>query len=194
MQAPPPPPQKSNNVVLWVVLAVVGVCGCGGLVVLAAVLFPVFSQAKLAAKKSLALSNVKQTGTALLLYAVDNNERYPIASRWMDLTEPYSKNSNIYKSPEATPDDTQDYGFAFRTEHGQKKMADYDDPQYRALIFDSSFLSRNATSGLETLPSPGRYWGQTQRGNMVGFMDSHAKFVLDGVINATASDGKPSLR
>ena len=72
MQAPPPPPQKSNNVVLWVVLAVVGVCGCGGLVVLAAVLVPVFSQAKLAAKKTQSLSNVKQSTLAVLIYAIDN--------------------------------------------------------------------------------------------------------------------------
>ena len=46
----PPGVQKKNNTVLWVVLGALGLGGCGCLIAVgAAVLFPVFSQARLAA-------------------------------------------------------------------------------------------------------------------------------------------------
>lgn len=43
---------------------------------LAAILFPVFSQAKVAAKKTLLLSNFKQIATAMVMYSGDNDGLY----------------------------------------------------------------------------------------------------------------------
>ncbi len=54
---------------LLVVIAIIAI--------LAAILFPVFAQAKLAAKKSLSLSNLRQIKTAVLMYAGDNDDVYP---------------------------------------------------------------------------------------------------------------------
>jgi prepilin-type N-terminal cleavage/methylation domain-containing protein/prepilin-type processing-associated H-X9-DG protein len=54
---------------LLVVIAIIAI--------LAAILFPVFAQAKLAAKKTVDLSNVKQIGLAALMYANDNDDNYP---------------------------------------------------------------------------------------------------------------------
>ncbi len=54
---------------LLVVIAIIAI--------LAAILFPVFAQAKLAAKKTSALSNMKQIGTAGFLYATDADDRFP---------------------------------------------------------------------------------------------------------------------
>src|SRR5436305_3040804 len=52
--------------------------------ILAAILFPVFAQAREAARKTACLSNIKQIGTACLMYAQDYDEalvkagqRYP---------------------------------------------------------------------------------------------------------------------
>ncbi len=53
---------------LLVVIAVIAI--------LAAILFPVFAQAKAAAKKTLVLSNFKQIGTAMIMYSGDNDGRY----------------------------------------------------------------------------------------------------------------------
>ena len=55
---------------LLVVIAIIAI--------LAAILFPVFAQAKAAAKKSVALSNTKQSGTGVLLYAGDNDDTFPL--------------------------------------------------------------------------------------------------------------------
>ncbi|HRK21536.1 MAG TPA: prepilin-type N-terminal cleavage/methylation domain-containing protein [Fimbriimonadaceae bacterium] len=54
---------------LLVVIAIIAI--------LAAILFPVFAQAKLAAKKTTTLSNIKQVGTATIMYAGDYDDVYP---------------------------------------------------------------------------------------------------------------------
>jgi len=54
---------------LLVVIAIIAI--------LAAILFPVFAQAKAAAKKTVCLSNLKQVGTAQMLYVMDADGRYP---------------------------------------------------------------------------------------------------------------------
>lgn len=51
---------------LLVVIAIIAI--------LAAILFPVFAQAKEAAKKATALSNTKQTGTAMAIYTADSDD------------------------------------------------------------------------------------------------------------------------
>ncbi len=54
---------------LLVVIAIIAI--------LAAILFPVFAQAKAAAKKTSAISNQKQIGTSMLLYMSDYDDMYP---------------------------------------------------------------------------------------------------------------------
>lgn len=56
---------------LLVVIAIIAI--------LAAILFPVFAQAKVAAKKSVTISNVKQVSTGMFLYMSDNDDYYPRA-------------------------------------------------------------------------------------------------------------------
>ncbi|MCG9893867.1 MAG: prepilin-type N-terminal cleavage/methylation domain-containing protein [Fimbriimonadaceae bacterium] len=89
---------------LLVVIAIIAI--------LAAILFPVFAQAKNAAKKATAISNVKQTSLGVLLYTNDYDDNYPMGSGacwwnpldggWALDTEPYIKNLPILR----TPDDT----------------------------------------------------------------------------------------
>ena len=54
---------------LLVVIAIIAI--------LAAILFPVFAQARLAAKKSVAISNQRQIGLGILMYAGDHDDMYP---------------------------------------------------------------------------------------------------------------------
>ncbi|MBX3115665.1 MAG: prepilin-type N-terminal cleavage/methylation domain-containing protein [Fimbriimonadaceae bacterium] len=56
---------------LLVVIAIIAI--------LAAILFPVFAQAKVAAKKTSALSNVKQIGTSSAIYMADYDDLFPIS-------------------------------------------------------------------------------------------------------------------
>ena len=56
---------------LLVVIAIIAI--------LAAILFPVFAQAKLAAKKTQHISNYKQSGTATMIYLSDYDDQFPQA-------------------------------------------------------------------------------------------------------------------
>jgi prepilin-type N-terminal cleavage/methylation domain-containing protein len=93
---------------LLVVIAIIAI--------LAAILFPVFAQAKMAAKKTASLSNCKQMGVAMQSYLADNDDVYspayyyrdPNASgsldstgieQWSGFMQPYIKSWDMFKSP-----------------------------------------------------------------------------------------------
>ncbi|MFZ4508326.1 MAG: type II secretion system protein [Fimbriimonas sp.] len=69
---------------LLVVIAIIAI--------LAAILFPVFAQAKLAAKKTSDLSNQKQLGTALQIYLADNDDVLP-PYRTRNTPNPFAPNT-----------------------------------------------------------------------------------------------------
>lgn len=72
---------------LLVVIAIIAI--------LAAILFPVFTQAKLAAKKTQSLSNMKQEGTAMTMYLNDSDDQYPLAFYNYDPSGGYNWNRFI---------------------------------------------------------------------------------------------------
>lgn len=64
---------------LLVVIAIIAI--------LAAILFPVFAQAKAAAKKSATLSNLKQNGTAVQIYLADADDTYAQSAYCMPMPD-----------------------------------------------------------------------------------------------------------
>ena len=83
---------------LLVVIAIIAI--------LAAILFPVFAQAREKARQSSCSSNLKQLATANLMYAQDYDETFSIglgSDWWMDTwirtTQPYVKNFQVYRCP-----------------------------------------------------------------------------------------------
>ena len=78
MSQPPegPPPRQSTSVWVWVLVGLAGMCVLCG-VIGAAVLFPVFAQARLAAKKSVSLSYARQVSISVLLYSTDFDDTLP---------------------------------------------------------------------------------------------------------------------
>ena len=85
---------------LLVVIAIIAI--------LAAILFPVFAQAKAAAKKTSCLSNERQIGIAFMLYASDSDDYLPLASQpaaptsWTATVQAYAKNYAIFRCPSDT--------------------------------------------------------------------------------------------
>lgn len=79
---------------LLVVIAIIAI--------LAAILFPVFAQAKLAAKKTQVLSNAKQIGLALYMYTNDWDDTTAKLGSGVDWTNqlyPYVKNEDLFMNP-----------------------------------------------------------------------------------------------
>lgn len=97
--------QAFTLIELLVVIAIIAI--------LAAILFPVFAQAKLAAKASASLSNTKQLATACMIYTTDSDDVFVSQfvdetgpwgwqNTWVMHTLPYMKNYEILKSPTDT--------------------------------------------------------------------------------------------
>jgi prepilin-type N-terminal cleavage/methylation domain-containing protein/prepilin-type processing-associated H-X9-DG protein len=104
--------QKLRGFTLIELLVVIAI-----IAILAAILFPVFAQAKAAAKKATCLSNVRQLNNAWILYANDYDDRWvTTGKRWQSahygtafggnandfffLAQPYVKNFDIFYCPE----------------------------------------------------------------------------------------------
>mgnify|MGYP002781065038 CR=1 FL=1 len=85
---------------LLVVIAIIAI--------LAAILFPVFAQAKVAAKKTQSLSNLKQMGTAAALYAGDADGGYPTWSEYFYVTSNSGAGGTLAGSGIAAGADTRD--------------------------------------------------------------------------------------
>lgn len=94
---------------LLVVIAIIAI--------LAAILFPVFAQAKEAAKKTQCLSNTKQLGIAVYTYITDSDDTIPLIKssvklypgldgvngyrqQWYTVLQPYTKNWGIMLCPD----------------------------------------------------------------------------------------------
>jgi prepilin-type N-terminal cleavage/methylation domain-containing protein/prepilin-type processing-associated H-X9-DG protein len=84
---------------LLVVIAIIAI--------LAAILFPVFAQAKEAAKRTQCLSNVKQLGTAFFMYLNDNDDVNMNMGKgdWSDRLYPYVKSEDLFLCPDRTDND-----------------------------------------------------------------------------------------
>ncbi len=107
---------------LLVVIAIIAI--------LAAILMPVFAQAREKARTASCQSNLKQIATGNQMYMQDDDEqafqnlRYPIDSAnnritWMEMVNPYIKNEQVFKCPSA-PRSVGEWGLA-----GNRLAADY---------------------------------------------------------------------
>ena len=92
---------------LLVVIAIIAI--------LAAILFPVFARAREKARQSSCLSNLKQIGTASMMYAQDYDERYCPGFGYLadgmlwwfpNFLEPYVKNRQLFICPSHRQDYT----------------------------------------------------------------------------------------
>ena len=93
---------------LLVVIAIIAI--------LAAILFPVFAQAREKARAISCLSNGKQLGMGIMMYVQDYDETYPFSTdsqdalggaslvdSWPDRVSPYIKSDGVFHCPSASP-------------------------------------------------------------------------------------------
>jgi hypothetical protein len=123
------------------------------------------------------LSNTKQQGLGLLLYAQDYDDYLPRASEWMDLSYPYIKNKLLYCCPDLSPDHfprPDAFGYAFNNVFSSKSLDEIPNWKKTLLHYDSNDLRWNANvPGRTGLALPPR----SPQGNSYGFADGHAKVI-----------------
>jgi len=90
-------PRAFTLIELLVVIAIIAI--------LAAILFPVFAQAREKARQTSCLSNTKQMGLSILMYVQDYDETFHIGQQdnwnnaWPVAVQPYCKNLQMFRCP-----------------------------------------------------------------------------------------------
>ena len=126
------------------------------------------------------MTNLKQLGLAVMMFAQDHDERLPSADKWTDEIMPYLKNENLLKCPTAKD---LACAYALNKRIAGKSLAQIPNPAATVLIFESTKGARNYADAMETLDPKGRHNG----GNNFVYADGHAKWVKVGQ-NPEAAD------
>lgn len=155
---------------LLVVIAIIAI--------LAAILFPVFAQARDKARQTACLSNQKQFGIAWLMYGQDYDETaMPI--RWgtggnqyfhvRPLLDPYTKNADIFVCPSNNQLDqtnmtlTYTYNWCVGTTCGgtnDHPLAAFDKPAQVPAFTDSNNTNQTTTSYYFAMVNTTTFWGR----------------------------------
>lgn len=158
-----------NRIVIGVVLGAIG-CGCliwlG--VIVAAILFPIFSQARAKAQQVQCISNQKAIALAMRQYIADYHDAFPPASQWTDLLKPYLGSETILCCPAARH---LSCGYAFYQPLSGHNIKTVSQPSFTPMLFDSSQGQFNYADEGQSLAL--RHF----EGAVVAFVDGHVKWL-----------------
>jgi prepilin-type N-terminal cleavage/methylation domain-containing protein/prepilin-type processing-associated H-X9-DG protein len=178
---------------LLVVIAIIAI--------LAAILFPVFAQAREKARTTTCVSNGKQMGTALMMYAQDYDERLPRVYTanfgpvnngprdWKQDIEPYVKNRDVFRCPtRATQWPGYGYNVWFATSSGVA-LAEIEFVAKQILIADlqatntTGAVDRSMPTGCRFSNGDTRFQAEHRHQNgLIGvFADGHAKWLNEAM-------------
>jgi prepilin-type N-terminal cleavage/methylation domain-containing protein/prepilin-type processing-associated H-X9-DG protein len=174
---------------LLVVIAIIAI--------LAAILFPVFAQAREKARQAACLSNFKQVSTSIMMYIQDYDEQYPLSmvrhpsgvwlayadipadwdsatgsnwalmseSMWVNSIQPYAKNYQIFKCPNASQED-RPAGWNFAAPKKPWASVSY---SYNPLLsqLSQAGINQPASTIMMLEPYGKRYWSGITAGNPI---------------------------
>lgn len=173
---PNEPDGKKNNSLLIVLIVVIGFCALG-IPILAAILFPVFAQAKLAAKRANSTSHLKQLGIGMMMYAGDNDDRYPQKERWCDDLRNYIKSDETWQSPFGDPAVSPRCDYAMIAARAGQRQPPVLEAPTTPILIESGSSKWNQSGHYELLPDPARYEKSGKDGGLVAYADGSVKLV-----------------
>ncbi len=181
---------------LLVVIAIIAI--------LAAILFPVFARAREKARQTSCLSNLKQIGLGMMMYAQDYNEMFPGTGsytsptilmepggnmHWALLLQPYVMNTQIFGCPSTSsrsivsgsdpstithPDWPAGINYAMNQHMNRIALAEIQRPSALLMLIDSNRNYFRLTTGGHYLSSWG--WDRHNDGWNAAMADGSAKW------------------
>jgi prepilin-type processing-associated H-X9-DG protein len=156
----PPPAAGSGGLTCVVIALIVAAAAVPVVAILAAILFPVFARSREKARQVSCLSNVKQIGLGMAMYAADYNDRFPLESSWRDGVQAYVRNLSIMECPSSGLGQ-QSYDMAADMSGVETKTVP--SPQDRVLLYEPDLIQGTG--------------GPHNGGGNVGFVDGHARWL-----------------
>ena len=188
-------PKFSKGFTLIELLVVIAIIG-----ILAGILLPVLSRARESARKTQCMSNVKQIGMGLIMYANENSETFPsstasnpaMASLNM-LYDTYISDNKVFNCPsDTTVTATTNAGMSVYTSGGSQAFTStqssygYDRSHSQADDADVALLADRPPATPSATASTANHNG---RGQNVVYVDGHVEFVNSPLAGWYASDG-----
>jgi hypothetical protein len=138
------------------------------------------------------LSNLRQIGLALIMYAQENGDRLPDADGWVDALLPQWSDVKdkgfhadaLFRDP--TAPEEEPWNYAFNRALSGVRLGDIKDPSATVMVFESTAGVKNAADTGQSLPRPGRHAG----GDCYVFADGHARWIADGAKPSFLPTGK----
>ncbi|HLO99927.1 MAG TPA: hypothetical protein VK171_15130 [Fimbriimonas sp.] len=169
---PPPPPEKQKFPVWGWILVVLGVCCCGGIPILAAILFPVFSQAKIAAQTTASMSNLKQLNIAFQIYAADSDDFAMPKENWNEVLMPYTKAPTLLEDPLLSPSE-DNLGYGYNGAMSKVEIYRLESPMDQVVFGLTTSPGKDALITKDSVRSIHKASGQT----LIGYADAHVSKV-----------------
>ncbi len=180
---------------LLVVIAIIGI--------LAGILLPVLSRARESARKTQCMSNVKQIGMGLIMYANENSESFPSDSAYSGsspamrglnlLYDTYVSDSRVFNcTSDATVTTALNSGMSASTSGGTEAFTStqcsygYDRAHTQVDDADVALVADRPPATLSSSASTANHNG---RGQNVVYIDGHVEFVNSPLAGWYASDG-----
>jgi hypothetical protein len=142
-----------------------------------AILFPVFAQARLSAKKQVTLTNAKSLAVGNLMYASDNNGRFSDKLEWCDAVAPYVKASEFESPLSPSQKETPRWDYAYFAACSNLSIDRIPDMGKQPVVFESNGSAKNQYGGSELLPTDDRLRVGGKRLAPVGYADGHSKIM-----------------
>jgi prepilin-type N-terminal cleavage/methylation domain-containing protein/prepilin-type processing-associated H-X9-DG protein len=177
---------------LLVVIAIIGI--------LAGILLPVLSRARESARKTQCMSNVKQIGMGLIMYANENSETFPSSTASNPsmasinlLYDTYISDNKVFNCPsDTTVTAATNAGMSVSTSGGSEYFTSaqcsygYDRSHSQADDADVALLADRPPSSPDATTSTTNHNG---RGQNVVYVDGHVEFVNSPLAGWYTSDG-----
>jgi hypothetical protein len=160
-----PPAKKTNPVMIVAIVLAAGFCLC--VPILAAILFPVFSQAREAAKQTACLSNLRMMSVGHLMYASDYDDTLHPGPDWATAIAAYSRSSA------GCPNFEGGIGYAFDVDAAGVNLAKLEEPIL--MMYESDAPGPSPVADIDTIPDPPRH--RVRGGGVnVSYSDGSAEF------------------
>jgi prepilin-type N-terminal cleavage/methylation domain-containing protein/prepilin-type processing-associated H-X9-DG protein len=192
--------QRKRGFTLIELLVVIAI-----IAILAAILFPVFAQAREAARKTQCLSNIKQLNLALLQYTQDYDETFVkdntqgAVTGWAERLQPYCKNDGIMQCPSEALKTPATYTQVNYTDYAYNRELGFPYALADVTQVTSTISFTDALAGTSANRAGGCFYtnqnaggtsggcdpsgkallpaaGRHAEGLNIGFVDGHAKF------------------